>query len=210
MEFNKTLALVTIGLLVVAGILFVTIPIFLASSVLSINGKNTSASLATVIGEFKNTTQTVLVHIIPERNTVLFNSHAANLVFLSVNEKQAQNLTSQNADGNPVTLIAGGLIFPTVDVQRNASVKIIFVNMVPDQSCNLVITTINPATVASSGVQISSQLGAVLSTPSLLPANLITGKVYQYTASLPTVSSDLWYSSSCTPSVSGMITTEGG
>ncbi|MDE1870467.1 MAG: hypothetical protein KGH71_05830 [Candidatus Micrarchaeota archaeon] len=210
MEFNRSLALVTIAILIVAAILFLTIPIFLSSSLVAGSGKNTSVSFSQAIGQFKNTTQTVLVHIIPDRNTVLFNSHSTNLVVLSVDSQQAQNLTESGngSDQNPISLLIAGLIFPQVDVQPNASITIVFINMAPDQSCNFIVTTINPSSISNSGVQVSQQLGAVLVTPDLAPANLTTGKVYQYTASLPAIPDTLWYTSSCTPSVYGSISKE--
>jgi len=209
MEFNRSLALVTIGILIVAAILFITIPIFLSSSLVAGTGKNTSVSFSQALGQFKNTTQTVLVHIIPDRNLVLFNSHSTNLVVLSVDSQQAQNLTqSGNSNSGPITLLIAGLVFPQVDLQPNASITVVFINMAPDQSCNFIVSTINPSTVSNSGVQVSQQLGAVLVTPNLAPANLTTGKVYQYTATLPAIPDNLWYTSSCTPSVYGLISNE--
>ncbi|MDE1870420.1 MAG: hypothetical protein KGH71_05590 [Candidatus Micrarchaeota archaeon] len=210
MEFNRSLALVTIGILILAAILFLTIPIFLSSSLVAGSGKNTSVSFSQAIGQFKNTTQTVLVHIIPDRNTVLFNSHSTNLVVLSVDSQQAQNLTESGSSSGqgPISLLIAGLIFPQVNVQPNASITIVFINMAPDQSCNFIVSTINPSSISNSGVQVSQQLGAILVTPDLAPANLTTGKVYQYTAALPSIPDNLWYTSSCTPSVYGAISNE--
>lgn len=205
MEFTRTLALVTITLLIIAGALFVLIPSILANKLISGSGKNTTLSFSDAISQFKNTTQTVLVHVLPDRNTVLFNLREVNLVVLAVNGIQAANLTHSSGNTGPVNLVIAGLNFPEVDIQPNSTMDITFVNMVSTQNCDLIISTLNPSSVQNSAIQISQDLGAALATPLLEEANLTQGVAHVYSATLPSVGQDLWYTSTCTPSVYGHI-----
>lgn len=208
MEFTKTLAIVTIALLIIAGVLFVLLPTILATKLLASGGKNTTLTFGAAISQFKNTTQTVLVHVLPDRNTVLFNLQDVNLVVLAVNGVQAANLTHSSSTGaGPVDLVIAGLNFPEVEIEPNATLNVTFVNMVSTQNCDLIISTVNPSSVQNSGVQISQNLGAILATPLLDEANLTQGTAHVFTASVPAVTEDLWYTSTCTPSVYGHIGT---
>lgn len=207
MEFTKTLAIVTIALLIIAGALFVLLPSILATKLLASGGKNTTLTFGAAISQFKNTTQTVLVHVLPDRNTVLFNLQNVNLVVLAVNGVQAANLTHSSSSTGPVDLVIAGLDFPEVQIEPNATLNVTFVNMVSTQNCDLIISTVNPSSVQNSGVQVSQNLGAILATPLLEEANLTQGTAHVFTASVPAVTEDLWYTSTCTPSVYGHIGT---
>ncbi|MDE1855921.1 MAG: hypothetical protein KGH49_01665 [Candidatus Micrarchaeota archaeon] len=207
MEFNQWMIVITIAIVVVAAVLFITVSSFSSSKVLNpASGKNSTVTFSEAVSEFRNTTQSVLVHAIPEQNVLLYNGRDVNIVLLSASAQLSQNLTSRvpNATVDGTALITGGLIYPEIEVPPGANLNITYINLQTGDNCNLLISTVNPESFASSPVQPSQQLGAVFASPDLPPAN-DSRSAHKYSATIDSVNSDLWYSSDCVPSVYGHI-----
>jgi len=211
MEFTKTIAIAVVVIAILAIVVFVAVPSFFVSSILRSQGANSTISFNQSIAELKNTTQTVLVHVLAQKNTVLFNIPQVNLVVLAADGQLASQITGANVDPSlgPDYLMVSGLPYPNLVISDNATLDLKFINLLGGEACSLYITTINPSTEANTGIQLSQQLGAVLVTPTIPAANLTSRMAHEYSSKVPVVSGDLWYTSSCTPSEYGHISVGG-
>ncbi|MDE1827853.1 MAG: hypothetical protein KGH65_01695, partial [Candidatus Micrarchaeota archaeon] len=116
MEFTKTIAVAVVVVAVLAIAVFIAVPSFFVSAVLSTKGTNSTISFNQSIADLKNTTQTVLVHVIAQKNTVLFNIPQVNMVVLAADSQIASQITEGSVDPTqgPDYLMVSGLPYPNL------------------------------------------------------------------------------------------------
>ena len=149
-----------------------------------------------------NTTQSQLVHVIPESRSVIYNvkdlDGDIDIVAFNANATAAKNLFGISTNRTGDIIVISRMAYPRIEMPNNATVDLIFVNLDSSKRCGFFITTINPSLQQQSNPSILYSLEAAFRGPLLGSFAPVTMEAYTYEAnvSLGFFGSD-YYMTSC-------------
>lgn len=162
-----------------------------------------------------NTTQTQLVHLIPESRSVIYNTkdidNDIDVIAFNINATTATRLFNINTNNIGDMIVISGMVYPKITIPNNVTMDLTFVNLDTSKKCGVFITTIDPAFQQQSNPAVLYSLEAAFRGPLMGSYAPVTSEAYAYEAnvSLGVFGSD-YYMTSCGQNATyGTITSKG-
>lgn len=130
-------------------------------------------------------------------NSITFTSHNINITAFAIMPDNATNMTGMQPPSyaKDDVFVIGGLIDPTLNVPKGATIHMTVVNLDDDMYHDLVMTTLSPPYpyMMMQGMMWGGDFLYMM--PVLSPANYAAGwaPYYSYTVALPSAATNLWY-----------------
>ncbi|MDE1869256.1 MAG: hypothetical protein KGH60_04830 [Candidatus Micrarchaeota archaeon] len=165
-------------------------------------GSITTMTVNALLSASINTTQSQLVHVIPESGSVIYNvkdfDNDIDIVALNVNASQARQIFGIKTNSTGDLLVISNMVYPKITMPNNATIDFTFANFDSSMKCGFFLTTVNPALQQQNSPAVLYSLEAAFRGPMLSSYAPVTGEAYAYKTniSLGFFTSD-YYMTSC-------------